>query len=1021
MKKISIIVFFTVISFGAFAAGHTVNIVSQTNATCFGVSNGSATASVTGGTGPFTYNWSPVGGTTATVTGLSVGTYTVTVTDQSDASTATATVTIAQPPQLVCSVMGNTTLCPGQCTQLNAVTSGGTPGYTYSWAPASGLNTTTGNSVTACPFATSTYTVTVSDGSGCVTNSVVTLFVSNFMTLTMSSTNSMCGQCNGTASGTVTGGSAPYTYQWSQGVTMPQAQNLCAGTYSLTVIDATGCSQVGVTAVNSVSGITDIYTSATNATCGNADGVASADSIAGGTAPYTYLWTPGAMTTPTITGLTAGTYTVVVTDSGGCTFYESVIINNLGGPTAVSVTTVSSSCTSNTGQINITGVTGGVSPYTYSLDGGAFAASTSYSALSATNHSLVVRDVNGCIYNTSVLISLNNPPVISLDTLIHAGCSGLASGSISIIVTGGSGSYTYNWSNGSITQNLTNLAAGNYTVIVTDMGGCSATHAYYIPNNTSIYANVIATQPHCGTFGNIVVVPAGGTPSYTFLWNTTPAQTTSTASNLSSGYYSCLITDANGCSATVYAGLYSSCYNIIKGNIYNDANSNCIKDAGENGLTGRVVTATPGGYCGYTDANGNYTIATPNMNNTVTVSTYGTSSYLTPTCPASGSMTVNFTNIGDTINNNNFGYYADPNYLNLVIHPGWSSANPGFSKHYWICYYNASPAPQNVLIRFVYDSVLQYTSCTQGGVHYPAQHKIEWTFNAVPFSTIWDWYTKPEIYFNVPSTLSTSSNLHSYFEILPITGDVYPADNTLSSTEPVTGSHDPNSKSVMPKGDGVNGNILATDSILLYTIHFQNNGNDTAHFVVVKDTLSQYLDAATIVPGASNHPYTFDLSDQGVMTFTFDNIMLPDSAADEPGSNGYFNYTIRQKANNPAGTVITNSAAIYFDYNLPVITNTTVNTIVDVTTDIVTSSTNNAVKVYPNPFSESATFVIQSEKNNETYSFQMVDVLGKTVCAKNNISEKQFTISKNGLQSGMYFYNITNSEGVVGKGKVIIK
>jgi hypothetical protein len=444
-----------------------------------------------------------------------------------------------------------------------------------------------------------------------------------------------------------------------------------------------------------------------------------------------------------------------------------------------------------------------------------------------------------------------------------------------------------------------------------------------------------------------------------------------------------------------------------------------VQDVGESGIQGISLYTNNGGY-GYTDANGNYTILTTGMNNTVTRYSYGTMNYNTPTCPATNALTVNFTNMGDTLYNNNFGLYSNPNYVDVGIHPGWTSANPGFSKEYWILYNNNSPTTQNVLIRFIYDSTLQYTSCTQGGINYPAQHKIEWTINNVPSHAWWDWSTRPEAYFMLPTTLTTASLLNSYFEILPIIGDVNPSDNTYSYIEPVTSCHDPNSKGVIPRGQGPNGNIETKDSTLLYTIHFQNDGNDTAHFIIVKDTLSPFLDPATVVPGASSHPYTFDLSEHGILTFTFNNIMLPDSIADEPKSNGYFNFTVKQRVNNPIGAVINNTAGIYFDYNLPVITNTTVNTIVDMASGIVESSTNAAIKVYPNPFSENTTFVIQSDKINEKYSFELTDVLGKKVKMMNNIFEKQFSISRSELKNGIYFYKIYTAESIVGIGKLVI-
>jgi len=206
--------------------------------------------------------------------------------------------------------------------------------------------------------------------------------------------------------------------------------------------------------------------------------------------------------------------------------------------------------------------------------------------------------------------------------------------------------------------------------------------------------------------------------------------------------------------------------------------------------------------------------------------------------------------------------------------------------------------PINTTIRFTYDSLLQYDSCTIGGMHNPTNHTIEWVFNNFQHSD-YLYSNHVNAYFTVPVSASIDDTVHSYFEILPIVGDVCPSDNTLLSIEPITNSHDPNDKSLMPIGKNAANTILQNDSVLLYTIRFQNTGNDTAFTVVVKDTLSPYLDPATIVPGASSHPYTFDLSGNGILTFRFDNIMLPDSNVNEPTSHGYFNYSIKQKKNNP--------------------------------------------------------------------------------------------------------------------------
>ncbi|MBA3970829.1 MAG: SprB repeat-containing protein, partial [Bacteroidetes bacterium] len=164
MKKIYSLFLALFISTCVFAAGHTVSITSV-NVQCYGTASGSATASVSGGVGPFTYDWSPMGATTATVTGLSTGTYSLVVTDNSDMSTATANVTITEPPLLAASITGGgVTICSGACTPLTVNATGGTPAYTYSWTPGGAMVPT----YSACPIAGGqTYTVVVTDMNGC--------------------------------------------------------------------------------------------------------------------------------------------------------------------------------------------------------------------------------------------------------------------------------------------------------------------------------------------------------------------------------------------------------------------------------------------------------------------------------------------------------------------------------------------------------------------------------------------------------------------------------------------------------------------------------------------------------------------------------------------------------------------------------------------------------------------------------------------------------------------------------------
>jgi hypothetical protein len=240
--------------------------------------------------------------------------------------------------------------------------------------------------------------------------------------------------------------------------------------------------------------------------------------------------------------------------------------------------------------------------------------------------------------------------------------------------------------------------------------------------------------------------------------------------------------------------------------------------------------------------------------------------------------------------------------------------------------------------------------------------------------------------------------------------------------QPSVGSYDPNDKRAIPEGVGPQHLIEDVDE-LDYHIRFQNTGSDTAFTVVIRDTLSNYLDITTVVPGASSHPYTYQLLNGRVLQFTFDNILLPDSAADQLGSNGFVKLHVEQIANNPVGTVIENSAAIFFDFNAPVITNTTFNTIgEDFIVLKVEELATEAIQInaYPNPFTEQTTIEVNG-KRYDNLTFQVFDITGQLVFTKEVTGQNQIVFSRNGLQQGMYLFAITSENQRIGAGKLIIK
>jgi hypothetical protein len=240
---------------------------------------------------------------------------------------------------------------------------------------------------------------------------------------------------------------------------------------------------------------------------------------------------------------------------------------------------------------------------------------------------------------------------------------------------------------------------------------------------------------------------------------------------------------------------------------------------------------------------------------------------------------------------------------------------------------------------------------------------------------------------------------------------------------PVVNSFDPNDKQAFPTGFGEEHNIFANTD-LEYMIRFQNTGTDTAFRVILLDTLSTHLDPATFQPGASSHPYTYELEDNGVLRFTFRDIDLPHAAVDEAGSNGFVSFRISQKKNNPVGTQITNRAGIYFDFNLPVMTNTVLHTIHEPLLEVLTfTQAPNApvirFKAYPNPFTDQILFSIQGQSAQDA-TLELYNMAGSNV---RNLDFKNNTalLQREGLTSGLYFFVIRGSRGeILGEGKVVV-
>ena len=445
--------------------------ISQTNVSCNGGSNGSATAGASGTTAPYSYSWSPSGGNAATATGLTSGTYTVTVID-ANGCTDTRDFIITQP---------------------TAVT-----------------------------------------GSTLVTNVACN------------------GGSNGAINLTPSGGTAPYYFNWGGGITTEDRTSLAAGSYSVQITDANGCTATQNITVTEPTALVVSASLQTNVSCNGGSTGSATVAVTGGTAGYTYSWSPSGGTAATATGLAAGAYTVTVTDANGCTATQSFTITQPTALVANAASQTNVSCNGGTNGTATVAVTGGTLGYTYSwLPSGGTAATAT--GLSAGNYTVTITDANGCISTQSFTIAQPTALVASAASQTNVSCNGGANGTATVAVTGGTPGYTYSWlPSGGTTATATGLAAGAYTVTVTDANGCTATQSFTVTQPTALVASIGSQSDltcEGSDNGTATVVVTGGNPGYSYSWAPNGG-TSATATGLAAGIYTVTIIDANSCSTT---------------------------------------------------------------------------------------------------------------------------------------------------------------------------------------------------------------------------------------------------------------------------------------------------------------------------------------------------------------------------------------------------------------------------------------------------------------------------------------
>jgi len=536
----------------------TTSISSSTNVSCNGGANGTALASASGGFGSYSYSWSPSGQTVAAATGLAAGNYSVTITDD-NGCTGRSFVSITQPSALTASIASFTNVtCNGNANgSISVSEAGGSGPYTHSWS-----NGMSGSSITG--LGPGTYTDTVRDANGCQT------LISQLITepggavgipaSAISSSNVLCfGGTDGTASVSPSGGTLPYTISWSNGDSGNLADSLSAGVYTVSIVDGNGCtfdSSIIITEpplLNSQFINFSTTPAGTNITCnGDADGEVNV-SVFGGAPPFTYLWSDGSVI-DSISGKTAGTYWVVITDDNGCTHSDTTTLTE---PALFSNTLTKQDvvCKGESSGWIKTNVSGGAPAFSY-LWTPLLQTSDSIGGLATGFYGVTITDINGCVINDTITISEPDTlvPLITAITFfgdVNVRCNGDSSAVVSVQVTGGTMPYTYQWNNGETNDTLFNLPAGTVSVYVRDVNGCSITGARTLTEPAPFQYSTVISHPKCydDSSGYVVLNVSGSVGPYTYNWSN--GASADSAGNLPAGTISTIISDANLCEDSV--------------------------------------------------------------------------------------------------------------------------------------------------------------------------------------------------------------------------------------------------------------------------------------------------------------------------------------------------------------------------------------------------------------------------------------------------------------------------------------
>ncbi len=813
---------------------------------------------------------------------------------------------------------------------------------------------------------------------------------------------------NGAISVGATGGNSPYNFLWSNGATTNILTGLGIGIYTVTVTDSSGCVLVDSFDLNiPIPPIAFTHTTVA-ALCNSNTGSITVTPV-NGVPPYNYVWnTVPVQTTATATGLQGNSLLIIqITDANGtmgtgiiyAPFVDSVNINL--------ITATPDTCAAGLGTS--TGFAfGGTPPYNYNWSTIPAQTNATATGLIAGLYILTVSDANGCAKSKSVYV----PNITGFFGVLNSfgTCYGNTNGSMVAVISGGMPPYTYAWSTVPVQTNATATGLTNgvsYYVQVTDANGCSTVFGNYLSVTSQLFIVNNYSYNNCVDYSN-TVSSQNGTAPFTFLWNTIPTQTNQTATGLQyNTFYNCKVTDANGCVGWTQSNQWPppACRINIQGTIFSDENQNCIYDGNDFPLN-NIALGLNGTYntWGFSNQVGFYDFHVPNS----FYQLHHYDNYFIPLCltfpqninvPNGSIVTIDIADTATKINDLSVSYCYSTNNVR------------GFATNLVVILKNEGTAPMSGTLYAKLDSNRLFFNALPLQTNYVSATKtVIWNFaNILPFQS-----RSFSIFEMIDPTTPLGLPVKDLFYITSTTNDSNAGNDSCYSNGTVVGSYDPNLKQVSPPLY-LQQNV---DTVLSYTILFQNTGTDTARFINVYDTLDAALDTNYIFDVAASHAYILHRSGN-VLRFEFPNIMLPDSFHNELKSHGHIHYKVRLKQGTLLNTQINNTAYIYFDFNSAIVTNTTVNLVVNNIS--MGEVENDRLHVSPNP-TQGVINIVMNGNNNRSYALNITDLTGKILFEKTieqNISKTIVDLSF--LDNGCYIISLNNENGkVFSRNKVVL-